>query len=139
MQRDVVLRWIQQLSAIIARLLRRDPTVSLDLARQYLEDAEAQTLGPLAPLVDRLDAASAASLLDDANRLFGYSQILALRSALARAEGRATEAETLGARAIAIGQHAVDRADEPQPEWRSWLNQAAIDLRGSPRATEETS
>ncbi|MEZ4586040.1 MAG: hypothetical protein R2909_06535 [Gemmatimonadales bacterium] len=54
MQRDIVLRWIAQLAAIIARLLRRDPKLSLELARQYLEEAEAQTLGPLGPLVAKL-------------------------------------------------------------------------------------
>ncbi|MGE0553906.1 MAG: hypothetical protein AB7R55_10800 [Gemmatimonadales bacterium] len=128
MQRDIVLRWIAQLAAIIARLLRRDPKLSLELARQYLEEAEAQTLGPLGPLVAKLDAESAARLLDDPHRIYGYCQILALASALTRVEGRLEEAEALARRAVAMGRAAVDRAEDPPEEWSEWLERASRDL-----------
>jgi len=128
MQRDIVLRWIAQLAAIIARVLRRDPKLSLDLARQYLEEAEAQTLGPLGPLVSKLDAASAARLLGDPHRIYGYCQILALASALARADGRLDEAESLARRAVAMAREAVERADEPADEWIDWLEHSSRQL-----------
>jgi len=132
MQRDIVLRWIAQLAAIIARLLRRDPKLSLELARQYLEEAEAQTLGPLGPLVAKLDAESAARLLDDPYRIYGYGQILALASALTRVEGSPEEAEALARRAVAMGRAAIDRADDPPDEWIEWVERASEELFGRP-------
>lgn len=124
MQRDIVLRWIAQISAIIARVLRRDPTLSLELVRQYLQDAEAQLLGPLGELVPRLDAASAARLLDEPNRIYGYAQTVALRSALARVAGQTAEAAALAARAVALGDEAVRRAESVPEEWKEWLAEA---------------
>lgn len=128
MQRDIVLRWIEQISAIIARLLRRDPTVSLELARQYLEEAEGQVLGPLGGLIPHLGAASAAELLGDPDRIWGYGQTLALRSALRQAEGARDQAAVLARRALAMGREACRRAEPPPDEWVSWVAQAERDL-----------
>jgi hypothetical protein len=128
MQRDVVLRWIAQLSVLIARLLRRDPTLSLELAGQYLEEAEAQVLGPLAALVRKLDPPSAARLLGDPDRIWGYGQVLALASALRGAEGAPAEAEALGRRAVAVAREARRRAIDPPPEWSEWIAAAERDL-----------
>lgn len=125
MQRDIVLRWIEQISAIIARILRRDASLSLEVARQYLEDAEAQVLGVLCDLIPRLDAESAARLLEDPYRIFGYSQTLALRSALAAAAGAQAEADVLAARAVAIGREAIARVDPPPESWLEWVAAAS--------------
>lgn len=126
-----MLRWIEQISVLIARILRRDPTLSLELARQYAEDAEAQVLGPLGDLVARLDAASAARLLNDPDRLFGYAQTLALRSAISRASGSSAHADVMAQRAVAIGREACRRADPVRPDWENWVDAAERDL-GSP-------
>lgn len=126
--RDIVLRWIAQLSAIIARLLRRDPTLSLDLARQYVEDAEAQLLGPLSSLIERLDVPSAAALLDDPYRLYAYARILALRSALSRVGGREADAGPLTQRSIALAREACRRIEPVPAEWTAWIASAAADL-----------
>lgn len=128
MQRDIVLRWIAQLSAIIARILRRDPTLSLELARQYLEEAESQVLGPLGALIPRLDPESAARLLGDPDRIWGYGQTLALRSALAGAEGDPGAAAVLGRRAVAVAREACGRAESPPDEWAAWIAAAERDL-----------
>ena len=47
MQRDLVLRWIEQISRVIARLLGRREEAALNLARDHLDEASAQLLGPL--------------------------------------------------------------------------------------------
>jgi hypothetical protein len=130
-QRDIVLRWIAQLSALIARILRRDSTLSLELARQYLEDAEAQVLGALSGLVPRLDAESAARLLEDPNRIYGYAQTLALRSALAGAAGAQAEADALAARAAAMGRAALARLSSPPEQWVEWVESATADTAGA--------
>jgi len=131
LQRDIVLRWISQLSALIARLLRRDPTLSLELARQYLEDAEAQILGPLADLVLQLDPASAARLLGDPNRLYSYAQTVALRSAIERADADPAAADRLARRAIALAREAVLLAAPAPEEWEEWIAEAEQSLIGS--------
>ena len=75
-QRDVVLRWIEEFGRLIARLLRRGTAGDLDLALEEIERATADLLGGLAPLVPQLDAASAAQLLGDADRIFAWAQLV---------------------------------------------------------------
>jgi hypothetical protein len=126
--RDIVLRWISQISALIARLLRRDPSLSLDLVHHYLEDAEAQLLGPASNLIERLDPPSAAALLDDPHRLFGYAHVLALRSALHRAEGRPDDARACARRSVAFAREACRRIDPVPTEWTAWITAAEAEV-----------
>jgi hypothetical protein len=128
MQRDVVLRWLEQLSALIARLLRRDPTVDLMLIEQHLEDAEGQLLGPVRTLIERLSPESAAELLADPFRIHGYAQLVAFRSAIARSQGRSPEADELAGRALWLGREAVRRADPVPSDWTEWLARLESDL-----------
>src|SRR5258706_15505144 len=65
MQRDLVLRWLEQISALIAKLLRRDPTIDITFVEDRLADAETQLLGPLRLLLERLQPESAAELRTD--------------------------------------------------------------------------
>ena len=131
MQRDVVLRWLEQLSALIAKLLRRDPTADLVLIEQQLADAEGQLLGPVRTLVERLSPESAAELLTDPVRIHGYAQLVAFRSAIARSQGHPAEADELARRALALGREAVARADPVPPDWIEWLGRLEADI-GSP-------
>ena len=121
MQRDVVLRWIEQISALIARLLRRDPTLSIQIVRDQLADAKQMLLGSLEPLLDRLDSDRTADLLTDPHRIYGYAQLLALESAIERAEGRPEAAERLRDRAVALAREAVRRSDPTPAEWEAWI------------------
>jgi len=132
MQRDIVLRWLQQISALIARLLRGDPSLSVLMIRERLDDARAQLLGPLAQVVDKLDPESAAQLLSDPYRIYGYAQLLALESAVERASGRTTAAETAARRAVALGREAIARADPVPPEWLAWVDAAAQEVPRDP-------
>src|SRR5262245_45933292 len=83
MHRDLVLRCLEQRSAMSAKSLRRDPTVDLVLIEQSLTDAEGQLLGPVRTLVERLSPESAAELLTDPYPIHGYAQLVAFRSAIA--------------------------------------------------------
>ena len=122
MQRDLVLRWLEQISALIAKLLRRDPTVDIILVEDRLDDAETQLLGPLKLLLERLEPESAAELLADPWRIHGLAELLAFRSTIARLKGNATEADDHLARARVLGREAVRRADPVPPEWARWLD-----------------
>jgi hypothetical protein len=137
MQRDLVLRWLEQLSALIAKLLRRDPTASLELIEQRLDEAEEQLLGPVQALIDRLEPESAAELLTDPFRIHGYAELLAFRSTIARHFGRGEQARDLGNRALRLGREAIRRADPVPAEWHRWLDALAAALaeeEGGPQA-----
>ena len=125
MQRDIVLRWIDKISAIVARLLRGDRTVTEQIARESIEEAKAQLLGPFQTLAERLEAGSAADLLNEPFRIYGYAQLLALESAVERMAGRADVADSLAVRAVALGREAIRLSDPVPPDWVSWVEAAA--------------
>jgi hypothetical protein len=133
MQRDTVLRWIDQIGPLIARLLRRDTTISVQLVREQLADARAMLLGPIEPLAAHLDPPQAAALLIDPFRIHGYSQLLALESAVERLDGRDDNAARLTARAIALAKEAIERDDPAPREWTEWVAAAERELPASPK------
>lgn len=120
-QRDVVLRWIEEFGRLIARLLRRGTAGDLDLALEEIERATADLLGGLAPLVPQLDAASAAQLLGDADRIFAWAQLVELRGLVLEARGDAPAGAAARARALELGREACRRARIERPEWIEWV------------------
>jgi hypothetical protein len=89
MQRDLVLRWIEQLGILIRRLIEGKRAGDLVSAREQIREATEALLGPLGHLIPRLDVESAAELLADPDRLFGYAQLLDLEGVVAAATGDA--------------------------------------------------
>lgn len=136
MQRDTVLRWIDTISALIARILRGDRTASIDLARQQLDEARAMLLGPVEALLPHLDPVRAADLLADPHRIYGYAQLLALESGLARASGAEWRPGAL--RAVALARLAAARIDPAPTAWLEWALAAEADLRASDPAPGPT-
>ena len=120
-QRDTVLRWIEQLGKLVARLLHGGATGGFEAAREQIAAATAALLGPLALLAPRLGPASAAELLRDPHRIFGWAQLLDLDAAVLGAEGKAADAAALRERAVELAREAVHRADPPRPEWEAWI------------------
>jgi hypothetical protein len=121
-QRDVVLRWIEHLGLVVARLLRGPGEADLALAAEQVRAAIAQILGPLHETVPKLDAASAAGLLHDPERIYGYARLLSLQAAIEQAGDDATFTSTR-ARAAAMAREAVFRAGGAPPEWGAWLEE----------------
>lgn len=119
-QRDVVLRWIEEFGRLIARLLRRGTTGDLDLALEEIERAAGDLLGGLAPLVPRLDAPSAAALLDDPERIFAWAQLVDLRGVVREAKGSCEEGTADRLRALELAREACARARIPRPDWADW-------------------
>jgi hypothetical protein len=134
-QRDTVLRWIEQLGRLIARLLRTGTSGDLGLARAEVDAAIAHLLGPLAALVPALAVPSAADLLRDPDRIYALAQLLALRSALEAAEGDPHRAAESRARAVAFGEEACRRAETVPPSWREWLDAARAGTGGGAAPT----
>jgi hypothetical protein len=122
-QRDVLLRWIEEVARVIARLIHGPGAIDLDLAADQIDAALSQHLGPLAQLLPQLEVASGAVLLNDPDRIFGYAQLLALQGAVQQARGDVSAVATQ-ARALAFGREAVARAGEAPSAWRAWLADA---------------
>lgn len=120
-QRDVVLRWIEEFGRLIARLLRRGAAGDLDLAREEIERATAELLGALAPLVPQLDAASAAALLADPDRIFAWAQLVELGGIVAEAQGDAAVGLSARHRALELGREACRRSRIERPDWAEWV------------------
>jgi hypothetical protein len=120
-QRDVVLRWIEQLGRLVARLLGRGSPGDLAAARDQVDEAVASLLGPLAQLLPRLEADSAAELLGDPERTFAYAQLLDLDAAVRQAMGEPEAAREVRARAVALGEAAVSRAGGERTTWIEWI------------------
>ncbi len=131
-QRDVLLRWIEQIAKVVARLLYGPGPIDLELAAEQIEAALAQHLGPLHALLPQMAVGSAAALLHDPDRLFGYARLLALLAAVQQAQGDARGPETT-ARALAFAREAIARDPAAPEEWRSWLASAEAGEAG-PRA-----
>ena len=121
MQRDLVLRWIEQLGRLVARLLGRGGKAELAVARDQVAEATLGLLGPLATLVPRLETASAAELLADPDRIFGYAQLLDLDGVIAEGLGDATGSAESRRRALEFAKVALSRSREPVPEWERWI------------------
>lgn len=121
MQRDLVLRWIEQLGALIRRLIEGKQESDFPAAREQVRQATEAMLGPLLQLVPRLEVESAAELLADPDRLFGYAQLLDLEGVLAGAMGDAAASHECRTRALAFACEAVRRAPERQTAWEEWI------------------
>ena len=120
-QRDTVLRWIEQLGRLVARLLHVRNAGGFEAAREQIAAATAALLGSLALLAPKLDSASAAELLRDPQRIFGWAQLLDLEAVVLEAEGKAADASEVRERAIELAREAVRRADPDRPDWSAWL------------------
>jgi hypothetical protein len=123
LQRDLVLRWIEQLGRLVARLLGRGGEAELAVARDQVTEATIGLLGPLATLVPRLETTSAVELLADADRIFGYAQLLELDGVISEALGDAPGAAQSRRRALEFARAALERSHEPMPDWERWVRE----------------
>ncbi len=124
MQRDLVLRWLEQIALVIRRLLSGPGPVDIELAERKVTEALEQHLGPLAPLVARLDPLSAANLLHDHDRIFGYARLVELEALIMAKRGDPRAGEHR-ARARALGEIAAARVNPVPEPWSAWLRELA--------------
>lgn len=118
-----MLGWIEQVARLVEELLHGPGAPDLDQASDRVDAALAQHLGNLGPLLPQLDVGSAARLLNDPERIFGYAQLLWARAAVDLARGE-HDAPQVQARALAFARLALARATDPPASWRDWITEA---------------
>jgi hypothetical protein len=109
MQRDFVLRWIEDIVRTVHRMLFGPGPVDLVSAEARVAEAIAQLLGPLTLLVPRLDVPSAADLLGDGDRITSLSELLDLQAAVEEAGGKTEQARLTRERSAALREEAGRR------------------------------
>jgi hypothetical protein len=105
-QRDYILRMIEQFAQAIARILAFTNESKFDDARREL-DAAYQSLGISRTMVARLDEPSLRLLLRD-EKMRGLALLLAAEARLLRAENQGLKASKLEARVAQLGFDAED-------------------------------
>jgi hypothetical protein len=107
---DYLLRMIQQIAAIVARLRERlsGTTASAEASDIEREAGAAITnlLGPQGSLLQALDPASAVRLVADAERVALWVALMRVQAEAHRVAGRSDAGDRLAARADAIEQAA---------------------------------
>jgi hypothetical protein len=106
---DYLLRMLQQLAAMLARLRERLIGASGAEATEVEREAGGAIvtlLGPQAPLLQQLDATSAVRIAGDAERVALWTAFLRVQADAQRASGRLDAADRLAARATALEQAA---------------------------------
>ncbi len=129
-QRDLMLGWIEPVTRLVEELIHRPGAPDLQQASDRIDAAMAQHLGNLAPLMPQLDVGSAALLLSEPERIFGYAQLLAARADVDEVSGE-DDAPAARERALAFARLALARVADPPSSWRAWVS----DIEAAPRRT----
>ena len=110
-QTDYVLRLIESLGALLARIrrLREDGEHAAALAE--IERTVGELLGPTGSLVARLDSATAAQLVGDPRRLDAWAHLLAAEGDVREELGHHASAEANRRRALELALEAIERLD----------------------------
>jgi len=108
---DYLLRLIQRMGEVLARMLGQKNGGQVQEALLTLDDAQGELLGPLAEVVPRVDAATAAHMLGDPHRIAAWARLLHERAGLLRLAG-----DPDGATAAGEGARELARAAEARAE-----------------------
>ncbi|HEX6909656.1 MAG TPA: hypothetical protein VF142_04665 [Longimicrobium sp.] len=108
---DWLIRELQVLGAVIARMRGLKGGGQLHEARQALDDAEGELLGPLAGVVPRLDSATAAHIVAEPRRIAAWARLLHERADLLRLAGDEAGAAALEQRAAELAAEGWARAE----------------------------
>lgn len=121
-KRDQILRMIAQVRRLVEALMGkvRNGENAAELLAQARESIHA-LLGPMADVVQRLDSASAARMVNDPGILGAWAQVLAAESEMHRAGGDPASADVLSRRALELALEAEQRALKNEPELRALI------------------
>jgi hypothetical protein len=122
---DWLVRELQMLGAVLARMLGLRNGGQVQEALQTLDDAEGELLGPQAAVVPRLDSATAAHIVAEPRKIAAWARLLHERADLLRATGDDAGAAAAGQRARELAAEAWARAEGFEPPVRELLGPLA--------------
>ncbi len=122
-QRDLVLRWIEEIAQLVAKAMHggQTPKEQLTQARAKIAELTGGLLGGVATLVPRMAVESAAALIPDPDRLWQYAELLDLDGAVLEALGEHEASGRMRARAVGFARLAAGRVAKVPPDWVTWL------------------
>ncbi len=106
-QRDYILRMIEQLAEAMARIVGARKAGDLHQARQLLRETADGLFGPLCGMLEKVDAASAAMLLADGEKIRAYAALVVEEANILEQEGELGRAKSLRRRALDLYLEAV--------------------------------
>ena len=101
-EKDFILRMIKQIGDTIARIAGLRAGGQIDQALLMVQESVDGILGPMAQMIESLDAASAAMLLESPDRIRAYGLLVAERAITRRAAGDVARAPKDRLRAIEL-------------------------------------
>ena len=101
-QRDYILRMIERIAAVLARAMKRKSDGDLVGARQELQQATMELLGPAAAMALLVDSRTAANLVGDAKRIQLWCRLLSEDREVLQAMGRESEARNTNRRIVEL-------------------------------------
>lgn len=133
-QRDYILRMIERIAAAIARVMKRKSDGDLVGARQELQQATMELLGPASAMALMVDSRTAANLVGDAKRIQLWCRLLAEDREVLQSMGREAEARNADRRIVELLLEAWKREKEWDDETRAVF--AAARARGGDDAID---
>ncbi len=106
---DYLLRQVQLVIEQLAKALGKVSAGDMVQAKQDIAEASNQLLGGRSALLDRLDAATAAQLINDPDVIGGYAEVAKALATIAQAEGNSVREEQLTKRAGVLRAQAESR------------------------------
>lgn len=134
-KRDYLLRLIEELQQALATILRHRQEGDAETAMHSADAAVAALLGPLADVATRLDSASAAQVVNDADRLAAWARLLAEKAAIQRERGDPAATASTRTRALELALEARSRGPSAAVE----IEQLIAEVGTEPEPTSERS
>jgi hypothetical protein len=111
-ERDFILRMIQQLALLLARVLRLKLENQLEAAERLLVEGYGSLFGVDPKFFALMDAKTAAAALGHSRKVTAFAQLLGEQADLARRKGEPARARELAQRALALLDASAPMSDE---------------------------
>lgn len=115
-ERDYIMRMIQQLSGVLLRLLNLKRSQDYDQALDLVTNAYGELFGTEAALLRAMDSATAAHLLGHPEKIKALATLCREEADLFRHKGKEVEADTASRRALELFLEAASQMKEPDAE-----------------------
>ncbi len=129
-QRDYILRMIERIAAVLARVLKKRTEGDLVGARQDIAEGMIDVLGPAGAMVRMVDSRTAADLLSDPDRITMYARLLDADAELQEALGQPAGAARSRQRALEVMRELQRRNAELSDEVKAFTAALAARVEG---------